>query len=438
MRFYGLIISKHGIKPANEKVNDFIDSREPASTKDLHSFLGTAAHFAARIPYSALISKPLRQLLKKGKKYAMEDEHKKAFRQLKEAIILTCMSHFRSKWSSFLFSDAGPMGNAGILTQENPVDELDISLIGCGSHCFTDSELNYSHLEKEAFGIIWAVEFFHPYLYGASFTILTDSLAAKKIFSEDKPRKKIPLRLQRMKSRLQLYGKATITHIEGKRNIADFLSRHMPIRQDSVNNFIEQQYHINHVVEMQRSKEEIHALVIKQLVRGITIDELKEATKKDQNLMDLIECITGRKQLEQFQPLKGYGSMMEELWITEDGIVMRNNAIIMPATLQERAANLIHEAHLGMTLSKRLIKSRTWFHGADTMMENKVKDCLACQSNSDTTEHAPMIIQEIPKQNTSLVSLDFSSRTPTNDYLLVANYERARFPPLTVAFPLRG
>ena len=79
-----------------------------------------------------------------------------------------------------------------------------------------------------------------------------------------------------------------------------------------------------------------------------------------------------------------------------------------------------------MVLTKRLLWSRVGF--LDNMVETKVEDCLPCQANTDTTEHAPMTIQETPKKCTNMVSLDFSSKTPSNEYLLVANYERARFP----------
>ena len=190
IRFYGLEISYHGIKPAPEKLNDFLDSRPPTSSKDLHSFLGTVAYFASRIPYSAITAKPLRILLKKGKRFIMESEQMDAFKNLKESIIVNCMAFFKAAWFIFLFSDAGPSGCAGMLTQEDPKDKFNISLIGCGSHCFTQSESNYSHLEKEAFSIVWCCEFFHVYCYGAKFVVLTDSLAAQKIFSEEKPRKK--------------------------------------------------------------------------------------------------------------------------------------------------------------------------------------------------------------------------------------------------------
>jgi hypothetical protein len=438
IKFYGLIISKHGIKPTDSKMSDFMDTCEPKSAKDAHSFLGVVAHFANRIPYSALIAKPMRELLKKGRKFIMEDRHKESFRKLKEAIILTCVCYFNSKWHSFLFVDAGPEGCAAILTQENPEDHEDIRLIDCGSHCFTDAEYNYSHLEKEAYGVVWGTEHNHVYLYGSKFTILTDSLSVQKIFEEERPRKTIPLRLQRLKSRLQLYGGAKVKHISGKENIADFLSRHMPIRKDRLENNIETDFHIHQLIEDDDTNNAIRAIVESDLFDGITIEQIINETDKDEDLKTLKACIIGRKKINQFKHLKHYGSIMEELWISNDGIIMKDNNIVLPTSLQERAIKYAHQGHMGIVLCKRLLKTRVWFKGMDTRMESEIRDCLPCQANTDNTNHAPMIISEIPRQNSSLVSLDFSSMTPSNEYLLVANYERARFPAYSITKHITG
>ena len=66
-------------------------------------------------------------------------------------------------------------------------------------------------------------------------------------------------------------------------------------------------------------------------------------------------------------------------------------------------------------------------------MEEVIRDCLACQANTDTTVHAPLIIGQLPAANEELVSLDFSSKTPSDDYLLVANYEISRFPAYSIS-----
>jgi hypothetical protein len=183
-------------------------------------------------------------------------------------------------------------------------------------------------------------------------------------------------------------------------------------------------------------REEIRSLIDKQLPDYISLQEIIQATKDDKELQELIKCISGRRKLG--DNMAKYRSIMDDLWISDDGIVLRGDTIVLPKSLQSRAIKHVHGGHLGIVLSKRLLKSRTWFMGADSAMEKEVHDCLPCQANSDTTEHAPLIIQEIQKDNLSLVSLDFSSRTPSNDYLLVAIYERSRYPAYSISKNLTG
>lgn len=46
----------------------------------------------------------------------------------------------------------------------------------------TNTEKRYCQTEKEALGLVWAVEKFHPYLYGVEFDLITDHQALVVIF----------------------------------------------------------------------------------------------------------------------------------------------------------------------------------------------------------------------------------------------------------------
>lgn len=63
--------------------------------------------------------------------------------------------------------DASPVGLAGLLTQNGKI-------IAYASRSLTDVETRYSQTEKEALAIVWAIEHFHLYLYGQSFTLVSD------------------------------------------------------------------------------------------------------------------------------------------------------------------------------------------------------------------------------------------------------------------------
>ena len=52
----------------------------------------------------------------------------------------------------FIFVDAGPKGNAAMLTQENNKKDEEVKLIGSGSHCFIESEETSRRIHSLLYG----------------------------------------------------------------------------------------------------------------------------------------------------------------------------------------------------------------------------------------------------------------------------------------------
>ena len=64
----------------------------------------------------------------------------------------------------------------------------------------------------------------------------------------------------------------------------------------------------------------------------------------------------------------------------------------------------------------------------NSMIDEKIKNCLPCQACSDTTHPKPIIPSVLPTKKWKLVAIDFSSKTPSNDYVLVVIDEYSRYP----------
>ena len=201
--FFGVTISKDGVKPKKAKYEDLKNCDPPTTIKEVQSFLGLTGYFKNRSPYQSSIDKPLRNMLKKGAKFKWENEEKAAYAKLKETIIEEEMAFFDHKKETEMYVDAGPDGCSSFLTQ---IDQQKgtIKLVRCDSHAFNEAELRYSHLEKEAFACVWACKTSHVYLYGRHFKLITDALSVKKIFQEDKVRKRTPIRFIRWRSDLSV------------------------------------------------------------------------------------------------------------------------------------------------------------------------------------------------------------------------------------------
>lgn len=66
----------------------------------------------------------------------------------------------------------------------------------------------------------------------------------------------------------------------------------------------------------------------------------------------------------------------------------------------------------------------------DALVEKYIADCHACNVNTDRTRQEPLQPTVSPAKEWEEVDVDFTSRTPTGDYALVAVCERSRYPVL--------
>ena len=81
----------------------------------------------------------------------------------------------------------------------------------------------YSQTEREALAIVWEIEHFHQYVYGSTFTIITDHKPLEVIC--ENPTYKPSARIERWVFRLQPY-RFNVQYRNGKHNPADYISRH--------------------------------------------------------------------------------------------------------------------------------------------------------------------------------------------------------------------
>ncbi|KAG5870842.1 hypothetical protein JTB14_029548 [Gonioctena quinquepunctata] len=79
-----------------------------------------------------------------------------------------------------LTTDASNFAIGAILSQ-GPIGKD--KPIAYASRTLTDTEINYSTIEKEMFAIVWATKYSRPYLFGRTFKILSDHRPFQWLFS---------------------------------------------------------------------------------------------------------------------------------------------------------------------------------------------------------------------------------------------------------------
>ena len=85
--FFGFVFSSKGISPDPGKVKAIHDaSLPPKTTKEVRSFLGMANYCVKFIPNFSSITKPLRDLTKKGVPFQWTEKHTKSLNKIKDLL----------------------------------------------------------------------------------------------------------------------------------------------------------------------------------------------------------------------------------------------------------------------------------------------------------------------------------------------------------------
>ena len=193
--------------------------------------------------------------------------------------------------------DASPFGLSAILFQKERNSE-DRRVVAYGSRALTQVEQRYSQTEREGLGIVWGIEHFHQYVYGTTFTLITDHKPLETIYGNTSS--KPSARIERWVLRLQPY-KFTVVYRNGKNNPADYMSRHPP--------------------EKAKSSQEhyVHFIAKNDIPKAMTRDEIITETECDNELILLKQVISSNKwedeQLARFKAIqKEFSGYIKDCW----------------------------------------------------------------------------------------------------------------------------
>lgn len=230
--FLGHIISSEGVKPNPEKIEKIIQWPIPKNQKEIKQFLGLVGYYRRFIKDFSRITRPMTKYLKKDSVMDIKDpSYVAAFENLKQILATDQVLAYPQFDKPFILTtDASGYALGAVLSQLQENIERPIAF---ASRTLNDAETRYATNEKEALAIIWAVNKFKPYLYGAKFTLVTDHKPLTFIKSSDKNSKILRWRLD-----LESFD-YEVKYKEGKSNVvADALSR-IPIEtniNETINN----------------------------------------------------------------------------------------------------------------------------------------------------------------------------------------------------------
>ena len=183
VEYLGHMITPQGLKPNPQLVQAVQEFPTPSSVKTLRQFLGLSSYYRRFIMGFSMIAQPLNQLTRKGVEFSWTAECQEAFMTLKQKLITSPVLAYPSFGKEFVLeTDASLLGLGAVLSQ--PQDD---ERIAYASRALSPQEANYSITELETLAVVWAVTYFHTYLYGHSVTVFTDHTAVKAVLETPNP-----------------------------------------------------------------------------------------------------------------------------------------------------------------------------------------------------------------------------------------------------------
>ena len=401
------------------------------SIKDVRSFLMACQYNAkflfdhpeVRETYEE-VTAPLRALLKKNARFCWNAEQEQAYQKL-----LTLMESpatlrpYIPGHPTHYVADYSEIGIQSSIYQIQdgktwvPIDHT--------SRALTPTERNYSPIERESLAQSWGMDQFRYYLVGGEFTAWTDHQPLVGIYNnKHKPTSKRVAKHRDRIGDLQFH----LRYLAGNEMPCDFGSRHP--------------YPIEHLSDDDKEKlgcdmgNEIYVrrIDISNSPDAISPKDIKAAGDRDATYLLVKKEIRAGSKPSHKIPLE-YKRVWSELCVIED-LLHKGRKIVLPngeasggaGNIRNIALDIAHEGHIGMTDTKKYLRSRLWFPGMDRKVEDLVATCLPCSAATEVKHRDPLTPTTPPSTPWSRVAADHWGPTSDGKYLLVIVDELTRYP----------
>lgn len=513
VRYLGHIVSEKGVETDPEKISSLKSWPVPRNLKELRSFLGFAGYYRRFIKDYASIVKPLntltrgyapvrRSTTKKNPSSSYLDP-KQSFGDRWTKDCQTAFTSVIAKLTSapvlgfadpkvpyILHTDASTIGLGAVLYQEQ---EGQLRVIAYASRNLSPSESRYPAHKLEFLALKWSVtEKFHDYLYGANFTVVTDSNPLTYVLTSAK----LDATSYRWLAALSTFS-FKIQYRAGRHNHdADALSRRS--HGESLDHSYKDGELVHHLTKQlckpgeaeEVSPEIVEAICQSCLVRsyhpsdsvsanivlveslalstnaipssyttddshGLPVipsllhEDLLEEQRADPALREVIyQLETGEKVPQTAREKLPELPLLLREWNRlklQDGILYRgrrendilNLQLILPPNLRPMVLKALHNdmGHMGIERTLDLVRQRFFWPKMAADVERTIKTCGRCVRRKALAEKAAPLVNIRTSRPLELLCMDFLSLEPdssnTKDILVLTDH----FTKFSVAIP---
>ncbi|KAK9701799.1 RNase H-like domain found in reverse transcriptase [Popillia japonica] len=158
------------------------------NVNDLRTFLGLVNYYQKFLPNLASKLHPINKLLRKDIPFTWNSQCEKVFTKLKKEISSDkVLIPYTPEPPLILATDASPTGLGAVISHVLPdKSERPIAFAAFASRSLTDSEKNYSQIDKESTAIVWGLKKFFHYCYGREIILMTDHKPLTRILRPEK------------------------------------------------------------------------------------------------------------------------------------------------------------------------------------------------------------------------------------------------------------
>ncbi|XP_040158410.1 uncharacterized protein K02A2.6-like isoform X2 [Anopheles arabiensis] len=116
-----------------------------------------------------------------------------------------------------------------------------------------------------------------------------------------------------------------------------------------------------------------------------------------------------------------YQAFSKELGVI-NGIVVRNDRIVLPVILRKKALDIAHRGHPGVVSMRRYLRENVWWPYMDRDVTERIQECAGCTAVSSQTPAEPMLRKEMPERAWQDLAIDFFSAKEFATFLVVIDY----------------
>ena len=413
--YLGYIVSHEGLKTSPSKIKAIREAPRPTNVTSLRTFLGLVQYYAKFIPKMSDLTAPLNKLLRKNKTWEWTPDQERAWKSLKDALSSTeVLCPYQPELPLRLACDASPFGVAAVLSHVMP--DGSERPIAYASKTLSAAERNYSQLDKEALAIIFGVRRFHSYIYGRTFTLITDH---KPLLGLLGPKCGIPplaaARMQRWALILAAYRyQLEFRRTEDHANVDAFSRFPLPSQNDSSAGMPPES--LFHVEFFEAS---------------ITVEDVRRETRLDPILSTVYGRLKdGWKPEDSASELMTFYRKRTELALCE-GLILWGRRVVIPTRLRQKVLKLLHEEHQGIVRMKNLARSYVWWPNIDQHLVDLATECPECLNCRKMPGKVKDARWPTPTEPWERVHLDFAGPVASK-YLLVLVDASTKWPEIFV------